>query len=218
MIVSLLIGLILGAGLIFGAVFVVRAQLAAQSGSAVQDAVAAVETVAKKAQSETAYARSYASANLMGQLRSQLTTIRGELETETGKLKSIEQKLDSAQKDVEQRETDHQELKTAKEEDDAKAAALLADYSGLSTEAVTLEQKLASSMKNLDQILGEIELTQDQRNVLTELSDSLMNAGSRLRDLLTEYKQVNDRLEMLRQQHIDLEEEYTRLVEQQLGE
>ena len=218
MILSLLIGLVIGGALIFGAVFAVRAQILAQSGGAIQEAAAAVKVVAENAKAETVYAKSYASTNLLEQLTTQVVTVKSELEAETGKLKAIENRLDTAQKDVEQRETAHQELKTAKEEDEAKATALLAEYSGLSTGAVSLEQKLASSMKNLDQIMGEIELTQDQKKVLTELSDSLLNAGSRLRDLLTEYKQVNDRLEMLKQQHVDLEEEYTRLVEQQLGE
>lgn len=218
MILPTLIALVLGAALIGAAVYLVRVQLAAQSGGAVQEAIASIEKLSEAGNAQIKFGKSYASPTLFKEISDQAATARTELETETNKLKTIEAKLDTAQKDVETRETAHQEIKTAEEEDEAKASAILAEYSGLSTEAVGLEQRLASSMKNLDQIMNEIELSQDQKNVLTELSDSLMNAGSRLRDLLTEYKQVNDRLDMLKQQHVDLEEEYTRLVEQQLGE
>jgi predicted nuclease with TOPRIM domain len=73
-------------------------------------------------------------------------------------------------------------------------------------------------MKSLDAILSELNLTQDQRKHLSDLSETLTSAGGRLRELLTEYQTVKERLDMLTQQHADLEEEYTKLVEQQLGE
>ena len=63
-----------------------------------------------------------------------------------------------------------------------------------------------------------IELTAEQQQVLEELSNTLTEAGSRMRDLLTDYAMVKERLDGLNGQHHDLEEEYTRLVEQQLGE
>jgi predicted nuclease with TOPRIM domain len=61
-------------------------------------------------------------------------------------------------------------------------------------------------------------MTQSQREMFLGLQSTVEEAGARLRDLLMEYQTVNERLNMLRQQHSDLEEEYTRLVEQQLGE
>ena len=78
--------------------------------------------------------------------------------------------------------------------------------------------KLDQIQKSLDNIMAELELTEDQRGLLDELSKALTSAGSNLRDLLMEYEAVKTRLENLRQQHLDLEEEYTKLVEQQLGE
>ena len=73
-------------------------------------------------------------------------------------------------------------------------------------------------MKNLESILGEVTLTDDQKAELDKLNDALSSAGENMRTLITEYESVNERLKMLREQHEDLEEEYTKLVEQQLGE
>ena len=81
-----------------------------------------------------------------------------------------------------------------------------------------LEQQLANSMKNLDQLMNDVQLSETQRALLDDLSSALSGAGERMRDLLTEYNTVHERLELLQQQHRDLEDEYTRLVEQQLGE
>ena len=54
--------------------------------------------------------------------------------------------------------------------------------------------------------------------IFEDLNRALSDGGALLRDLITEYQSVNERLDMLRIQHEDLEEEYTKLVEQQLGE
>lgn len=141
------------------------------------------------------------------------------LSAEKENLKQIESKLVTVQKNVEAKEVHHQEMKTSKEEDDAKLSELLAGYESISQESIELEQKLAESMKSLDAIMDSIPTTnENQKAVIQELSDTLTNAGSRMRDLLTEYNLVKERLDALNQQHIDLEEEYTRLVEQQLGE
>jgi chromosome segregation ATPase len=148
----------------------------------------------------------------------QLGEIQATLEAERASLKQIEERLDSAQKLVEKKEAEQQEIKNAKEEDLIKLEELLVNYGDVSRESHELEQRLASSLKSLDKILSEVELSQSQREMLISLQQAVELAGSRLRDLLTEYETVHERLTMLKQQHADLEEEYTRLVEQQLGE
>lgn len=148
----------------------------------------------------------------------ELTKAQSALEGEKARLKEIESKLDTAQKTVEEKETHHQEVKTAKEDEESKLQELLNRYKDISGEAMGLEQRLASSMKNLDSLLSEVQLTAAQRGAFDELENTLSSAGERMRVLLTEYQTVNERLELLQQQHRDLEMEYTRLVEQQLGE
>lgn len=160
----------------------------------------------------------YIGANQFDFIRKQAGEILASLDGERSRLKEIEQKLDGAQKLVETKEAQQQEIKSAKEEDLVKLQELLVNYEDISRESMELEQKLASSLKNLDSILTEVEMTQSQREMFLALQSTVEEAGARLRDLLMEYQTVNERLNMLRQQHTDLEEEYTRLVEQQLGE
>lgn len=133
-------------------------------------------------------------------------------------LKDIEDKLGKAQKDIEVKEAHHQDVKTSKAEDEAKLQALLQRHQALANEAISLEQELATSLKDLDSLMSSIPMTDSQKAAFALLSETLTESGSRLRDLLTEYKTVNDRLEGLQAQLLDLETEYTRLIEQQLGE
>lgn len=161
---------------------------------------------------------SYASKPQYQKIETLLQTASADFAKEKATLKEIEGKLDTAQKLVAEKETQQQEIKSAKLEDENKLNELLAKHEELSNQAIALEQKLAQSMKNLDNLLNELELTQDQKAILQDMSNSLTSAGTRIRELLTEYNGVNERLQMLKQQHLDLEDEYTKLVEQQLGD
>jgi chromosome segregation ATPase len=140
------------------------------------------------------------------------------LASEKENLKGIEKKLEEAQKMVEEKETHQQEIKSSKEEDEAKVAELLSSFQDISSSSISLEQQLAASLKSLDSIMDSLEMTENQKKFMQDLSSALSTAGERMRDLVTEYQQVQERLEMLKQQHDDLEVEYTKLVEQQLGE
>lgn len=160
----------------------------------------------------------YVSKPQFDNLCAQVTSAKANLENEKSSLVSIERNLETAQKSVEGKETAQQEIKSAKEEEEDRLEELLANYAGISEESTHLEHRLAESMKNLDVIMTELKLTADQRSLLEELSKALTQAGSSLRDLLMEYQSVNTRLQNLKQQHADLEDEYTKLVEQQLGE
>ncbi|MCB0336767.1 MAG: hypothetical protein KDD62_10695, partial [Bdellovibrionales bacterium] len=141
-----------------------------------------------------------------------------DLEREKLSLKDIENKLDNSQKSVEQREIEQQDLKTSQETSEDKLQELMGSFASISEEATKLEAQLADALKALDNIQSTVEITPDQKATIDELTAALEEAGSLLRDLLMEYQALNERLEMLQTQHDDLEDEYTRLVEQQLGE
>lgn len=205
-------------GAIVGAVVVLKKKFLSSTSADKDVLLQRISTTTGDLRSMLPFKDSYASKGQLDFLNGLLTTAQGDLEKEKATLREIEGKLGHAQKQVEEKETKQQDVKSAKAEDETRLQELLARYEELSTESISLEQKLAASLKNLDSIMDEIELTQDQRGVLQELSNSLTAAGSRLRDLLTEYEQVNQRLMALRQQHVDLEDEYTKLVEQQLGD
>lgn len=139
------------------------------------------------------------------------------LEGQKQLIKDLEARLEKAQKDIEVKESEQQEMKSAKEEDEKKLSEITAAYDTYSSQSVSLEHELAASLKNLDTMMVEVPMTADQKAVFQELSTALTTASARLRDLLVDYQSVYERLEGLKSQHSDLEEEYTKLVEQQLS-
>jgi chromosome segregation ATPase len=132
-------------------------------------------------------------------------------------LKDVSDRIQSVRADVERREAEQQELRALKAEDEEAIAQVIAAYNEFSTESVALEQKLAESLRSLDAMSGEIKMNADQRAVFAELSNALTSASAQLRDVIIDYQNANERLEGLRVRFADLEKEYSRLVEQQLG-
>ncbi|MBN8550582.1 MAG: hypothetical protein J0M12_14800 [Deltaproteobacteria bacterium] len=213
---SLMVVLCMGA--IFASVVLLKRRLLSSTSSGKETLLLQITETTAAARELLKFKDSYAAKGQLEYVANLLGGAQTDLEREKGALKEIESKLGTAQKLVEEKEGKQQDIKSAKMEDELKLQELLSNYENLSTEAIALEQRLAASLKNLDSMMDEIELTQDQKGVLQEMSNALTNAGARLRDLLTEYEQVHQRLEALRQQHVDLEDEYTKLVEQQLGD
>ena len=156
-----------------------------------------------------------------GQLQAvtgQLKEAQISLDAQKTLLKEVEGKLDEAQKTIEEKEAYHQSIKTAKSDDEEKLTTLLARFEDIAAESIALEQRIAASMKNVDQMMTELQLTQDQLLVLQDLQTALTDASSQLRELYIEYDGVKKRIDALNLQLEDLEGEYTKLVEQQLGE
>lgn len=213
-----LVGSALAAALIFAGFLFVKRQISSSGGAEKEALLQELPKVTTRVEELLSKSDQFASKLQLDSIAKQAQTTQADLEKEKLALKETEGRLDQAQKDVEGKESVHQELKTAREEDDAHLQELLERFSQVSTESIGLEQKLAASMKNLDKLLDEAQLTPDQTLVFQELNRAMTDASARLRDLLIEYTTVKERLELLKQQHKDLEEEYTRLVEQQLGE
>jgi len=155
--------------------------------------------------------------------RLQLETLQGMVEESRNNLNKIqnglseiEDKLANEQTQVEEKEVRQQEMKALNAEDENKLTELLSSYEKISAESRGLEQRLASSLEQLDEASKELDLTPDQKNSMDELSNSLASASGLLRSLISEYDDWNERLVQMNQQQSDLEAEYTRLVEQQL--
>jgi chromosome segregation ATPase len=128
----------------------------------------------------------------------------------------LEQKLTTAHADVITRESAHQEMKASKQDDEVTLQSVMANYSDISNESVSLERRLAESLKTIDKMSTEIAMTEDQRAVFEALSTALTNASAQLRDVIVAHQNVYERLEALRSQYTDLEAEYIKLVELQL--
>lgn len=201
----------------YGMLFFLARKMKATAGGSQQELVSRVEEADRQIAERLASLENVASRAQLDAVIEQIAELDGALQGEKNALKEIEAKLETCQKEVETKEASQQDIKSSKEEDEAKLAALLASFADISNESMLLEQNLANSMKHVDRLLDELELTEGQRAMLQALSEALLAAGSRLRDLITEYDGVNQRLKALTEQHKDLEEEYTKLVEQQLG-
>jgi len=152
-------------------------------------------------------------ATLIRQTESFMATIS----EQRGLLTTISQRLEKARVNVEERELAQQEARAMREEDEAVIEQVSNNYTQFSTESVTLEHTLAESLKTLDVMTSELQMTADQQAVFAELSNALTSASSQLRDVIVDYQNAHERLENLRSQHKDLESEYSKLVEQQLG-
>jgi len=210
---------LLVSGVIFGGGYIViKKQRGGSSTTTRANLLMEIASLSTEIDGLKKYERSYSGAQQLTGLQERINALTAMLASENAALKVIEEKLHGAQKIVEGKETQQQEVKSVKVKDEVMLQGILARYNDVAEESKALEQRLAQSMKSLDAILSELNLTQDQRKHLSDLSDLLTSAGERLRELLTEYQTVKERLNMLNLQHADLEEEYTKLVEQQLGE
>ena len=138
-----------------------------------------------------------------------------ELERET--LKKIEATLEGAQKEVEQKELEQQDFKISQKDEEQRTENLRIQFEKIQQETIQLEQNLSESLQDLQNIINELEEGSKVRMALEELSRSLEEAMQLLRELYLEYKVVNERVQMITRQQGELEEEYTRLVEQQLA-
>jgi chromosome segregation ATPase len=157
-----------------------------------------IATVTAELEALIGQSSGFASKGQFDTLSGMVDETRGNLESENARLKDLESRLDEAQDAVEEKESTQQELKTAREEDEVKLEELLSAYSEISDEAISLEQQLAQSMKNLDTIVSETTLDDAQQEQFGELSETLSAAGSNLRNLLMEYEAVKQRLELHR--------------------
>jgi len=132
-------------------------------------------------------------------------------------LTNMAERVDKTRADVQAREAEQQELRALKEEDEAAIHHALNRYNEFSAESLSLEQKLAESLRTLDAMSSEIKMTPDQQAVFSELSNALTQASAQLRDVIIDYQNAHERLSNLNARFGDLEVEYTKLVEQQLA-
>jgi chromosome segregation ATPase len=132
-------------------------------------------------------------------------------------LKELDSKLKSSQQAVKQSEVEQAKLKAVKVGDENKIAEIITTYESLNGASIALEKKLAESMLQLDTLESEVQMTEKQRESLKKISSALSGAGERMRELITEYDTINKKLIELQQNYLDLEDEYKRLVEQQLS-
>jgi len=152
----------------------------------------------------------------LASLRKKAAEYRAAVEIQRKARIDLEQKLTSVHADVIARESAHQEMKAEKQEDEVNLQSVMTNYSYISSESVSLERRLADSLRTIDKMSTEVAMSEDQRAVFEALSAALTNASTQLRDVIVAHQNVYERLEALRAQYTDLEAEYIKLVELQL--
>lgn len=159
----------------------------------------------------------FASKAQVNYLQQQRSALRQALTEQQQSLAQLVSRVDQTRSDVQSRETAQQELRAMKQEDEEAISRTLASYNEFSAESLALEQKLAESLRTLDVMTSEIKMTTDQQAVFAELSNALTQASAQLRDVIIDHQNANDRLANLASRFADLENEYSKLVEQQLA-
>ena len=159
----------------------------------------------------------FASKAQLGALKKKGSEYLKALESQKVIRVDLEEKLKTAQADVISRESAHQDVKFQKQENEVALQSVLSSYSDVSSESVSLERRLAESLKSIDKLTAEVAMTEDQKAVFEALANALTSASAQLRDVIVAHQNVYERLEALRSQYNDLEAEYIKLVEMQLG-
>lgn len=216
--VGLGIGTLISFVVIFVGFFVVRRLSSGASTGQKESLLREIEGLNESIEKSLRATENYCAKGQLDTVVGQLQEVQSSLAGQKDLLKEIERKLEQAQKTIEEKEAYHQSLKSAKAEDDEKVAGLLARYDDIAAESISLEQRLATSMKSLDQMLTELQLTQEQVIAFQDVQSTLTDSSSQLRQLYLEYEGMKKRIDTLNGQLEDLEVEYTKLVEQQLGE
>jgi len=177
-----------------------------------------IEREDKKLKRLISFKDAYASKAQLNHLLQQAEEAKVNLEQEKSLLAEIESKLDKAQQGVEEREAGQQEIRAGDEADEETLTEVFGQFEELSKASIALEQKLGKALKEIDVLMEADEYPIEKKSVLEEFTMAMTETGSKLRDVITEHQAMHDRLKALKQQHDDLEDEYTKLVEQQLGE
>jgi hypothetical protein len=152
----------------------------------------------------------------LSNIRKKAVEYRAAAESQKTVRVELEQKLATSHTDVIARESAHQDMKAAKQDDEVALQSVLSNYSDISSESVSLERRLAESLKTIDKMTNEVAMSEDQKAVFDALASALTNASAQLRDVIVAHQNVYERLEALRSQYTDLEAEYIKLVELQL--
>lgn len=129
----------------------------------------------------------------------------------------IIEKLQTQRAAVEELELAQQAVKTTRQEDEVALKDVQEQFEVVREEASLLEQQVAVSQQQLEEMLQRVELTKVQRDYLENLQESMRSASKALRQLLDEYADVEERLTTVTKQQHDLELEYTALVEKLLS-
>ena len=148
---------------------------------------------------------------------SRISELREELAAERQKLEKLDKQVEKMQTSVEAEEAAHNALKKGKDEAVALAADVRTNKERLGTEVHKLEEDLETSLAELNALSSEVGLTVEQQQALDKIGQTLDQSRKQLRSLSDTYNQASTRFTNLEAQFVELEKEYTKLVEKELS-
>ncbi len=152
-----------------------------------------------------------------GERKAAIKDLEEQLEKENAKLAELDKKVEALQADVEVEEASHNELKKGKDEATMLAEELRATKDSLEAEAGRLQEELAQSLQHLESLSGEIEMTAEQKAALSKIGAALDSARAQFSSVAEIHSQAQTRFFNLEHQYLELEKEFTKLVEKELS-
>ena len=215
---TLIIAIILAAIAMIGISFFILKNISVDKSSSQEDIISEIKKSEKALTQFIKNKDSFASKLQMETLIKMTQDIEAELKSTQDGLKEIGIKLDTQQEAIEKKEAQQQELKSINLNEEEKLKFILASYNSVSQEATNFEHRIGVALNKIDDLIQDQSLDANQKDIVEKLAKVLSSTGTLLRNLITEYGSINSRIEQILQQQTDLEDEYTRLVEQQLGD
>ncbi len=133
------------------------------------------------------------------------------------RLGKLDRQVETMQVTVEAEEAAHNALKRGREDAVMLVAEVKANKERLTEEVKHLEDQLATSLAELQVLNSEVGLTAEQQEALDQVGQTLENARTQLRTLADIHTQATMRFTSLETQFMELEKEFTKLVEKELS-
>lgn len=147
----------------------------------------------------------------------QIVALGAQLAEAQEKLQKLDQQVEKLQATVEEEEAHHNELKKGKEEAALLAHEIREHSQALESECAQLEQQLQNSQAQLTALSTEIKLTNEQTIAMNKINAALEKSHSQLQSLIEIHTLARNRFLNLETQYVELEKEFTKLVEKELS-
>jgi len=217
-IISTIVLGILFSGIVFGLIkFFQKKKEGTGSGGNMTAIEEEINSISEAVEQGLAYCGEMIPYNKLKSREGDLEHLNRQLGEERAKLEKLDKQVEGLQGTIEVEEASHNELKKGKEEAGELAEQLRMNKEKLESEFSRLEADLTRSLTEVSALSTEIEMTSDQKIACDKVQSGLENARLQLSTLADIYTQASTRFTNLENQYQELEGEFTKLVEKELG-
>jgi chromosome segregation ATPase len=217
LITSIILGIIF-TSVLFGLTrFFNKKKGGAGTGSQIKESQDKIQQLDQSIESGLTYSEQMIPLEKLKLREQEIAELANQLSREREKLEKLDKQVESLQDTVETEETAHNELKKGKEEAAELAEEIRQNKNRLESEYEQLESELNKSLTEINTLSGEVELTAEQQAACDRVHSTLQNSILQLKTLSEIYSQASTRFSNLENQYLELEAEFTKLVEKELG-